>query len=314
MGEPAELQALLQDHASGAREIVHKLLLVLQRQATQSKAATATQLTDELFATGAKAVQAHPEMASLFNVLDEIMRGLESNESLSTDVGSQRMEALALLGQAQKANEARLVATARHAASLVVNGDVILCHSRSTSVLEALRVAKADGKVFDVIVTESRPLMEGRALARELNEAQIPVRLLVDAASMDALDTADRVFVGADALVAQGLVNKVGTRLLAAAAKAAGVPVVAALDSTKAWRRAQGYAELARPPRPANEVWETPPLGIDVVNPTYDVTPYEALAHLALEDGVFSPRDVLSRVARTPHARRVAQVFIKGSS
>ena len=44
---------------------------------------------------------------------------------------------------------------------------------------------------------------------------------------------ADLVMVGADAVTDQGVVNKAGTRLLALAAHAAGVPVYAAADSGK---------------------------------------------------------------------------------
>lgn len=311
MTEPAELKALVHDHQSGAREIGQRLLEILQRQATQSKADSPTTLAEELFDTAVKVVRSKPEMAVVFNLVDRVFRTLEEKEDAADDVGTLRMETLAILSNESDAQQRRLESAARRAADRIQNGDVVVTHSRSSTVLRAFEMARDDEKLFDVILLESRPLLEGRTLAEELARKQIPVRLLVDAAVRTAVEGADRVVVGADAVTASGLVNKVGTHPLAVCARDAGVPVDAVAETTKAWRRASDpelglRTAKTREPR---EVWDRPPTGVDVVNLTFDLTPKALLGDLVHEEAA-EPFDAFwDRVTSTGYSRRVGQVF-----
>jgi hypothetical protein len=89
------------------------------------------------------------------------------------------------------------------------------------------------GPGLSVIVCESRPLCEGCAMAQRLAAAGLQVTLITDAQAGVFVEQADAVLLGADAVTPDGVVNKVGSRLLALAAKAAGVPVLAVADSLK---------------------------------------------------------------------------------
>jgi hypothetical protein len=89
------------------------------------------------------------------------------------------------------------------------------------------------GPGLSVIVCESRPLCEGVAMAQRLAAAGLHVALITDAQAGVFVEEADVVLLGADAVTPAGVVNKVGSKLLALAAKAAGVPVVAVTDSLK---------------------------------------------------------------------------------
>jgi translation initiation factor 2B subunit (eIF-2B alpha/beta/delta family) len=89
------------------------------------------------------------------------------------------------------------------------------------------------GPGLSVIVCESRPLCEGVAMAQRLAAAGLHVTVITDAQAGVFVEEADLVLLGADAVTPAGVVNKVGSRLLALAAKAAGVPVVAVTDSLK---------------------------------------------------------------------------------
>ncbi|WIA12133.1 hypothetical protein OEZ85_012206 [Tetradesmus obliquus] len=92
-------------------------------------------------------------------------------------------------------------------------------------------VSKGPG--LSVIVCESRPLCEGVSMARRLAAAGLNVTLITDAQAGVFVEQADVVLLGADAVTPDGVVNKVGSRLLALAAKAAGVPVVAVTECLK---------------------------------------------------------------------------------
>ena len=115
--------------------------------------------------------------------------------------------------------------------------------------LGALRVLHARGKIAEVLVDETRPLLQGaRLTAWELAEAGIAHRLTIDSAAAWAMATGqvDCVMVGADRIAADGSVaNKIGTYALAVAAHRHGIPfIVVAPESTRDMATATG-AEIA---------------------------------------------------------------------
>ena len=86
-----------------------------------------------------------------------------------------------------------------------------------------------------VVVAESRPGGEGAVLASRLARARRRVIVVPDSALALHLEPGGTaVLIGADAVTGDGCVyNKVGSRLLALAAKSLGVPAYAAFDATK---------------------------------------------------------------------------------
>lgn len=98
----------------------------------------------------------------------------------------------------------------------------------------AKRPGGAGGKLgLAVYICESRPLCEGVIMARQLAAAGLDITLITDAQACVFIDQVDIVMFGADAVCPGGVVNKVGSKLLALAGRAAGVPVVAVTDSMK---------------------------------------------------------------------------------
>lgn len=110
-----------------------------------------------------------------------------------------------------------------------------------SSLLPLLAASSANGSFkgssrgpgLSVIVCESRPLCEGVVMAQRLAAAGLQVTAITDAQAGVFVEEADLVLLGADAVTPAGVVNKVGSKLLALAAKAAGVPVIAVTDSLK---------------------------------------------------------------------------------
>src|ERR1017187_1444629 len=76
-------------------------------------------------------------------------------------------------------NTARI---AERAAALVSDGDTVMTHSFSSTILTALREVSWGGKRLSVICPESRPICEGVAMAASLGMSGIPVTLIADAA------------------------------------------------------------------------------------------------------------------------------------
>jgi methylthioribose-1-phosphate isomerase len=152
-----------------------------------------------------------------------------------------------------------------------------------------LRAAWERGRLAEVWVDETRPLLQGaRLTAWELRQAGIPHRVVADSAagSLMARELVDRVVVGADRIAANGdVANKVGTYPLAVLASRHGVPFyVAAPLSTIDLATPDGSA-IPIEERDPGEVLE----GGHAFNPAFDVTPAELVTAILTEAGVLEP-------------------------
>ena len=182
----------------------------------------------------------------------------------------------------------------------------------------ALGIARAlheRGRVAEVLVGETRPLLQGARLTTwELGRLGIPHRLICDSAgpAIIASGIVDVVVVGADRIAANGdVANKVGTYALALAAARSEVPfVVAAPESTLDAGCASG-AEIEVELRDEREVTElagrvVAPAGTRALNVAFDVTPAELVSAVVTEERVapggrgwlYGDADGADRVAR----------------
>lgn len=123
-----------------------------------------------------------------------------------------------------------------HATSLLKDGDTVMTLSMSSTILRIFQMAGLSGKHVRAIVCESRPLCEGVALADRLSSMGIPTTVITDAQAALFVRRASCVLVGADAVSPSGgVVNKVGTHMVALAAASAGVAVYSVADTSKVW-------------------------------------------------------------------------------
>ncbi len=180
----------------------------------------------------------------------------------------------------------RAVAADREAARLAadrVEDRVVLTLSRSGTALRALRT----GDPAAVSVAESRPAREGVGVAETLARTGERVTLHTDAAVGTILaERADVVLVGADAVRPDGsVVNKTGTRTLAAAAREdVPVLVVAASDTV-----ATGPVRVESGPVGTLYDGDAP---VDVFDPLFDTSPPDLVTGVVTERGVLSADDV----------------------
>ena len=179
-----------------------------------------------------------------------------------------------------------------------------------------LRAAWDSGRLAEVWVDETRPLLQGaRLTAWELRQAGIPHRVVADSAagSLMARGLVDRVVVGADRIAANGdVANKVGTYPLAVLAARHGVPFyVAAPLST---------IDPATPDGGAIPIEERDPSEVlavgDAFNPAFDVTPAELVTAIVTEAGVLEapyPESIARAVGAARDRRRRAAVPLAGA-
>ncbi len=114
---------------------------------------------------------------------------------------------------------------------LIPSGGTVLVHSASSTVKHLLEFASARTS-FDVVCTRAMPIGEGTEMAADLRALGFLVELIDDDVVIEVLPGMDLVLAGADAIGPTQVINKVGTAVLAGAAKAVGVPfyLVAATD------------------------------------------------------------------------------------
>jgi translation initiation factor eIF-2B subunit delta len=175
-------------------------------------------------------------------------------------------------------------AAAANVADRLADGETILTHDYSTTVLGGIERATEAGAAFEVYVTEARPRFQGRRTVRTLAGIDgVDASLLVDGAAGHYLPECDRVLVGMDCIVEDTLYNRVGTYPLAATAADADVPFVVTGSSTKL---IDGGFRFENDFRSATEVLREPSEGFEIRNPAYDATPTRLVDRVITDEGV----------------------------
>ncbi len=166
--------------------------------------------------------------------------------------------------------------------------------------LGVIRAAHEAGKIENVFVDETRPLLQGaRLTAWELQQSGIPLTLICDnmAGYLMSRGEIDAAVVGADRIAANGdTANKIGTYPLAVLAERHGVAFyVAAPLSTFDLSLPDGSG-IPIEERAPEEICgcgcggrEMAPAGVRVRNPAFDVTPAELITAIITEAGVLQP-------------------------
>ena len=156
----------------------------------------------------------------------------------------------------------------------------------------------AAGEPVRVLAAETRPLLQGaRLTAWELADAGIEVSVVADAAmaSLIASGEVDAVIVGADRIAANGdTANKVGTLAHALAAADAGIGFYVAAPTTTIDATVPSGECIVIEQRDPGEVHSAgdrrfTPIGVDAVNPAFDVTPARLIRAIITDAGVLHP-------------------------
>lgn len=190
----------------------------------------------------------------------------------------------------------------KNGSELFNDNDTIMTHCNAGALatvaygtaLGVIRATKESGKNVKVIATETRPVQQGsRLTAFELKHDGFDVSLIPDTAvgySM-ANGLVDKVVVGADRIVKTGHVfNKIGTYQVATMAKQHGIPfyVAAPLSTFDLKNDAKNIIIEMRKGSEVTGIGDkkTAPDDIDVINPSFDMTPPELISGIITEKGI----------------------------
>jgi methylthioribose-1-phosphate isomerase len=195
-------------------------------------------------------------------------------------------------------------AMGENGAKLLQDGARVLTHCNAGALATAghgtalgiLRSAVESGKKISVIADETRPFLQGaRLTAWEMVQEGIPVTLITDnmAGYMMSKGEIDAVIVGADRVAANGdVANKIGTYMVAVLAKRHNIPFYVACPTSTIDMSIATGADIPIEERAENEVkgfrdylWAAE--GVNVRNPSFDVTPAELITAIITEEGYF---------------------------
>jgi methylthioribose-1-phosphate isomerase len=201
----------------------------------------------------------------------------------------------------------------KNGAELLENDDVVLTHCNAGSLatvqygtaLAPIRFATEQGKRIKVIADETRPRLQGaRLTAYELHYDNIPVKVISDTSSglLMRLGQINKVIVGTDRVTSDAVFNKIGTYLVALAAKDNNIPFyVAAPTSTLSLHETITDVKIEQ--RDSSEVsnilgkLRIVPEGVECLNYAFDITPFKFVTAVITEDGVFYPEELIKKYA-----------------
>ncbi|WP_400222043.1 S-methyl-5-thioribose-1-phosphate isomerase [Methanobrevibacter smithii] len=196
------------------------------------------------------------------------------------------------------------LAIGRYGAEIIEDGDTVLTHCNAGALacvdygtaLGVIRSAFHQGKNINVICDETRPRGQGARLSVwEMQQENIPVKLIPDVASGYLMSQykINKVVIGADRIAEGGVVNKIGSLMVALAAKHFHVPFyVAAPLSTFDMDTSVFDTEIEE--RDGDEVryyggCRICPKGTEVINPAFDIVPKELITGIITENGIIDP-------------------------
>jgi ribose 1,5-bisphosphate isomerase len=170
---------------------------------------------------------------------------------------------------------------------------VILTHCHSSTVTHLLGKARQEGKLFEIICTETRPLFQGKITAGEMLDLGVKTTFIIDSAARFFMNQVDLVIVGADAITSEGnVINKVGTSTIALVAHEARTPFYVVSELLK-YDPATMYGDYEKiEERDSSEIWKDAPKNLLIRNPAFDVTRRDFIHGIICEEGIISPHSI----------------------
>jgi ribose 1,5-bisphosphate isomerase len=292
------IESIRGNKTDGASELARQAAGALKTAAANSRAVTMTDFMPEMRAIGDRLSGTRPAMAPIHNTVTRVLAALDEK------TGETSPETLkqAIISGADRVIAGSLKAVkeiAAYSARLVTDGDRILTHSYSSTVMAALREIALKRKNIGVTVTRSGPGRTGERTVREMAATGMPLTFIDDTAAGIYLAEVSKVMVGADRICADGtLVNGAGTYQIALACRRAGIPFHVLCETLKFDSRSKGNEVDLEEKEPGEvaDLSSLPP-GILVRNPYFDTTPPDLITAVVTENGILTIGELLGLMA-----------------
>lgn len=250
---------------------------------------------DDLEEAAEEMKKTRPTAVNLFWAIDEVMNAANNSSNWRNSVKKKAEE---IFREDRRINKE----ISKNGANLIDEGESILTHCNAGALatsgqygtaLGVIKRAVEEDKDISVYCTETRPVLQGaRLTAYELiNDVGADATLIADNAVGTLMKKElDKVVVGADRVVQDGVANKIGTYNIAVLAKEHDVDFyVAAPYST--FDKEKTIDEIQIEERDEKELKEIAgtkiaPDEIKAYNPAFDTTPAELIKGVITEKGI----------------------------
>ncbi len=289
------IDGIKNDKTHGASQLARQAASVLKVAAERSQTKSTDEFWQEQKEIGQRLMSARPAMAPVFNIVARLLDAM-SGKVVEMELDSVRHFAISKVDEVVGDSLRAIAQIAQYGSELIADGDKIMTHSYSSTVVAMLKAAFAEHGNVEVITTRSGPGGSGEMTARELGLYGMTVTFIDDTAIGLYLSTVNKVVVGADRICADGtVVNSVGTYQLALAGKKANIPFYVLCETLKFDPRVSG-GEVDLEEKEPSEVIEPGrlPPEVRVKNPHFDITLLELITGIVTENGLLAPGEVIS--------------------
>ncbi|MBD3171521.1 hypothetical protein GF326_03525 [Candidatus Bathyarchaeota archaeon] len=297
------IDSIAMDNVHGADYLSNKAIEVLVTVSLHEDAPCVDVLHELLWSIGIRLVSSRPSMAPLANKIGYLFNELEK----TTDLNSYRSRLRKLASNLVRRSEKSKKRIAEYLETVAVDAETVFTYSYSSTVIDVIR----ENRYENILVTESRPTLEGKLLAEKLGEEGFNVLLVIDAAAGVYVPNADICIIGADSVQYDGsVVNKVGSSLLGYAALDHNIPFYVLCDTSK-FNVLNYLGKTIEPEmKPPDEVAE-PMLNVTIGNPYFEVVPPRLITGVITEKGLMEPLDIRTNME---FMRRYVEPFITVNS
>jgi ribose 1,5-bisphosphate isomerase len=284
------------DAIGGAADIAKEVVGALAQLSEDSSATDSGAFVADIMDAVKDILSVTPSFAPPINAMHRLLGRVEAANKSGASVAELQAEIKGGSDDFFAWAEDALDRIAQYGAEKISDGDVVFMYSMSSTVWRIFKKAKAAGKSFEVIVTESRPGNEGLWTVNEMHNNGIPVSVSIDANIGELVPRSNAVFVGADAISSDGVsFVKVGTYPTALVAQAHGVPFYVAADSLKFDSSTLlGLPFRGEPISRGDLLSDEYPAEVDVVGDLFEPVPPDLVTALITELGLLSPTAVVS--------------------
>jgi eIF-2B alpha/beta/delta-like uncharacterized protein len=292
------IEEIKDDRTHGASQLARQAINVLKLAAEQSQADTTKAFLLEQKEVGEGLMSARPAMVPIFNMVTRFL-GNVAEEAKGVDLDSIKRFAVSRADEMTRDSLQAVVQITQYGTGLIADGDRIMTHSYSSTVVAVLMAAFTERNDIEVIATRSGPGRTGERIAQELG-VYGSLTFIDDVAAGLYVSTVHKVMVGADRVCADGkIVNGIGTYQLALAAEKAGIPLYVLCETLKFDSRLNsGEVDLEeKEPSEVVEVGRLPP-EVRVKNPYFDITTPALVTGIVTENGLVTPEEAIDYMKR----------------
>lgn len=295
------IDAVKNDRTHGASELARQAADVLKVAAKHSRSNSVEWFLREQKEVAQQLMRARPAMAPVFNIVNILLSAVVS-QAAEMDLDKLKLFTVSRADEMVMDSIRAVAQIAEHGARLISDGDRIMTHSYSSTIVAVLKKAFDRYGNISVITTRSGTGGSGTITAGELGRYGIPVTFIDDTAIGLYVSSVNKVIIGADRICADGkVVNGVGSYQLAIAAEKTKVPFYVLCERLKFDPRLKGEDVDLEEGEPSELVGtgRLPP-EVKVKNPHFDITPPELVTGILTEKGLLSPEQAIDYLKTSP--------------